>query len=45
MTAVYNEDAPSSAGHPSFAEAEEALKLSPSLDIRLKLSAKKTVWC
>jgi len=33
----------SSAGQLSFVEAEEALKMSPSQDICLKLSAKKTV--
>jgi len=27
----------------SFVEAEEALKMSPSRDVHLKLSAKKTV--
>ena len=33
----------SSGGQLSFVEAEEALKMSPSRDVRLKLSVKKTV--
>ena len=33
----------SSAGQQSFVKAESALKISPSRDVRLKLSAKKTV--
>jgi len=33
----------SSTGQQSFIKAEAALKMSPGLDIRLKLSVKKTV--
>jgi len=33
----------SGVGQLSFVEAEEALKMSPGQDARLKLSAKKTV--
>ena len=33
----------SSTGQQSFVKAEAALKISPSRDVRLKLSVKKTV--